>query len=90
MYTSICLILSGVYGAKLKISSQGVKLELWLWLWLIRGYLVTIVSNVRSLIVSLLPKYLQMNTDTERKDSGLTESPEAADFYGWQLMVTHW
>lgn len=50
--------------------------------WLIRGSIVTIVSYVRSLIVSLLPKYLQMNTDAERKDSRMTESPEAADFYG--------
>lgn len=59
-------------------------------LWLIRGSIVTIVSCVISPIVSLLPKCLQMNTDTERKDSTLTEHPEAADFYGWQLMVTHW
>lgn len=50
--------------------------------WLIRGYLASIVSNVRSLFVNVLPNYLQVNVDAVRKDFRLTKRPEAADFYG--------
>lgn len=76
----IISVLSGVYRAKLKISCQILTLEFSHTL-ADKGVLGYYCQPCKK-PVSLLLKYLQMNTDNERKDSRLTESPEAADFYG--------
>lgn len=76
----IISVTCGIYRAKLKLSCQVVTLKFSQTLADegILGYHCQPCKKP----VSLLLKYLQMNTDNERKDSRLTESPEAADFYG--------